>query len=479
MSAAEKLRMWRLDPVQFVRDNFKTEPDDWQVEFLYSIRDNPRTCASACKGPGKSCAQAWAALWFISLFPQSKGFALSITGDNLRDNLWAEIALWQKQSQFLSENFVWQSERFFAKESPETWFISTRQWSKQADKSSQANTLAGLHGKYTIVLIDEAGDIPPGVVEAADASLSSGIVNRIGMTGNPTRTDGALYDAAVTFQHLWKVIKITGDPLNPKRAKRISLEWAKQQIEKWGRESPWVMINVLGEFPPAGATKLIGPEEIDAAFASNPDPRLWTTSPRILGVDLARFGDDKTIIFPRQGLMSWRPRQYRNLDHEQVGEELIRYMDKWDGDAAFVDSSGFGIALTDWCHTRGFTKIHAVNFGQKAADAERFVNKRAEMYWDASHFLKKNKGRVALPRMVELRQELCAPNYDYDPRGRVILDPKDDIKDLLQRSPDLADSWVLTFASPVKPRRRPDALPERDIKGYGKTDVEYDPFQES
>ena len=479
MSAADRLRAWRADPILFVKENFKATPDDWQEEFLISLRDHSRTVASACKGPGKSCGMAWGGWWFLSCFPQAKGFATAITGDNLRDNLWAEFALWQKKSPFLSEFFVWQSERIFCKESPETWFLSTRQWSKQADKSSQANTLAGLHGLYTIVLIDEAGDIPPGVVEAADASLSTGRVNRILMTGNPTRTDGPLYDAVKTFSHLWNVIKITGDPENPKRSKRISLEWARSQIDKWGRDNPWVMTNVLGEFPPAGATKLIGPDVIDSAFRANPEERLWKRSAKILGVDQARFGDDKIVFFPRQGLMSWRPRQYRNLNYEQIGEELIRYMDKWNADAAFVDVTGNGIDLITWCINRGFgDRIHAVNFGSKASDETRFANKRAEMYWEAAKFLQKNAGLASLPRITELKQELCAPNYDYDPRGRVIIDPKDDIKDILQRSPDLSDGYVLTFASPVKPKFKPEeeALFYKP-QHHGMALTEYDPLK--
>lgn len=475
-AAVERLNRWRNDPVLFVKENFKTEPDPWQTEFLHSLKDNPRTCASACKGPGKSAVMAMGGWWFLSLHPQAKGFATSITGDNLRDNLWAEFALWQKQSQFLTENFVWQSERIFAKESPETWFLSTRQWSKQADKSSQANTLAGLHGKYTLVLIDEAGDIPPGVVEAADASLSTGIKNRILMTGNPTRTDGPLYDAVKTFRHMWHVIKITGDPLNPNRAKRISMEWAQQQIDKWGRDNPWVMINVLGEFPPAGSKKLVGPEQVDAAMALHLPSHLWTKEAKIVGVDVARFGDDKAVIFPRQGRMSWRPREFRNMDHEDLGEQLVKYMDKWDADAAFVDVTGNGMAIVDWCHNRGFARVHAINFGSKASDPEKWANKRAEMYWLAAQAIKKD--RAALPRMPELKQELCAPEYDYDPKMRILIEPKDDIKDRLARSPDLADAYVLTYASPVRPRPRQDRLLYQPKNQVGRAITEYDPFKE-
>jgi hypothetical protein len=111
----------------------------------------------------------------------------------------------------------------FNREHPESWFVSARTWSKNADKSQQANTLAGLHGPFTLVAMDEVGDIPGGVFAAADASLSTGEFNRILIAGNPTQTEGPLYEACTSDRARWWVKEITGDPDDPKRAKRIDI----------------------------------------------------------------------------------------------------------------------------------------------------------------------------------------------------------------------------------------------------------------
>ena len=101
----------------------------------------------------------------------------------------------------------------------------------------------------------------------AEAVLATGIECKVVQAGNPTHLSGPLYRACTTDRHLWHVITITGDPDNPKRSPRISLEWATQQIASWSRESPWVMVNVLGEFPPASIDALLGIEDVEDIIA--------------------------------------------------------------------------------------------------------------------------------------------------------------------------------------------------------------------
>ena len=474
--AIKNLKRWKKDPVLFVREVLGAEPDDWQIEYLYSLRDNDRTCAKACKGPGKSCAMAWGILWAMTCFPHLKGYAISITGENLRDNLWAEIATWQNKSEFLKEMFVWQAERFFAKEAPETWFISARQWSKSADKTQQSNTLAGLHAEHTLVLIDEAGDIPSSVTEAADASLSTGKWNRILMAGNPTQTSGPLYDACTSQRHLWKVIEITGDPDDPKRAKRIKVEWARQKIATLGAENPWVLVNVYGRFPPAGWNKLIGPEQCQASSKRTLTDANWKPFAKIMGADPARFGDDAAVTFRRQGRLAFAPKEYRNLSTTDLAEQILKEIMEWDADKCFIDITGMGVGVFDHIVFLGYgDRVAPVNFGEKALETERYNNRRTEMYARACDWAKAD-GK--LPYHPELFQELCAHEYDYDPKSRMVLWSKDDVKALIQRSPDTADAFALTFAASVAPRipyyEREGRLPFSGVPGYGKTVTEYD-----
>ena len=294
---AQNFRNWREHPAQMVRELFHVEPDPWQEEALEAFPRNQRIAMKACKGPGKTAVLSWCAWNFLLTRPQPKVLATSISGDNLADGLWTEMALWRSKCPLLEHLFEWTKTRIFAKEHPETWWMAARTWSQSADKSQQANTLAGRHADYILFLLDESGGIPDAVMVAAEAALSSCKEGHIVQAGNPTHLSGPLYRAVAQESHLWKVIEITGDPDDPKRSNRISKKWAQEEIDRWGREHPYVLVNVFGRFPPSSFNALIGPDDIRASF--NRTYRNWDLQgqPKIMGIDVARFGDDSSVIF--------------------------------------------------------------------------------------------------------------------------------------------------------------------------------------
>src|SRR3990172_6112037 len=143
--ASSRLRRWREDPVAFVREQCHAEPDGWQAEALSAFPGNRRLAMRACKGPGKSTVQAWLIWNFLLTRPFPKIAVASITGDNLRDNLWTELAKWQKRSPLLEREFQWTGARIFQRQHPETWWASARSWARQADVEQQADSMSGLH----------------------------------------------------------------------------------------------------------------------------------------------------------------------------------------------------------------------------------------------------------------------------------------------------------------------------------------------
>ncbi len=210
--AVEAIRRWRERPDQFVREVFKTVPDEWQDEILRAFPTHPRVAMTACKGPGKTAVLAWLAWNFLLTRPHPKIAATSITSDNLMDGLWTEMAKWQAKSPLLLELFEWRKTRIESKQSPETWWMSARTWPRSASSEQQADTLAGLHADYLLFILDEAGGIPDAVMAAAEAGLSSCIEGHLLMAGNPTHLEGPLYRANTTERHLWFMVHITGDP---------------------------------------------------------------------------------------------------------------------------------------------------------------------------------------------------------------------------------------------------------------------------
>lgn len=443
--AAEKIRHWRNDPVAFVRECLRAEPDEWQCRVLEAFKTEPRIALKACKGPGKTAFESWIGWLYLLTRQHAKGVAVSITRDNLRDGLWTEFAKWQTRSELLKSAFNWSAERIVARDHPETWWMSARSYAKDADVSAQADTLAGLHGEHCIVLLDEISEMPDGVVVAAEGAQSVvGQEVRIVGAGNPTKASGPLYRICTKDRARWWVYEITGDPDRSDRATRIDLKWAKEQIGKWGRDSSYVRTNVLGQFPLTESDKLLGPD--DCAEATRRNPRDYDLFPKVLGVDVARFGADRSVIFPRQGRAAFKPTTYRELSATDLAGQVAAFATKWKPAAIFVDEGGVGGPVLDILRELKVQNLHGVDFGGKANQPERYLNRRAEMWWEMADWIKTGG---AISDDPELVSELCAPSYFFTSKGQLQLESKEKIKARGNPSPDLADALALTFAVPI------------------------------
>jgi hypothetical protein len=263
------------------------------------------------------------------------------------------------------------------------------------------------------------------------------------------------------------VVEITGDPDDPKRSKRISETWARQQIEKYGRDNPWVLVNVFGKFPPASLNTLLGPDEVQSAMKRHLKDNEYEFAQKRLGVDVARFGDDRTVIFPRQGRAAFRPVELRGMGAMDVASRVAQAKAKWGSELELIDGTGgYGGGVVDAMRVSGLRPVE-VQFAGKPVDA-RYLNKRAEMWFLMAEWI---KGGAALPNIPELLRELTAPTYTFTANGKFMLEPKEKIKERLQFSPDMADALALTFGMPEQPAA--EAAPWRPSQGKVTTD--YDP----
>ena len=470
-AATSQLIRWRKDPVAFVRENFKVEPDPWQYDVLKAFPHNQRQAMKACKGPGKTCLLAWLNWNFLSTRVNPKMAATSISKENLSDGLWAEMALWQSKSKWLSKEFQWNKTRIHYKKRPETWFLAARAWSKQADQQKQADTLAGFHADNLMYTLDEAGGIPDAVMVAAKAGLSTvGGEKHILMAGNPTHLEGPLYRASTIERDKWHLTEITGDPKDPKRAPRIDLKWAQDQIDEYGADNPWVLVNVFGKFPPASLNSMIGPEEVEEAMRRHLRLDQYDFAQKRIGCDVARFGDDSTIMFPRQGLAAFMFREMRNARSTAIADQMIFSKLKWGSEMEFVDGTGgYGAGVIDSMIEKGYSP-YDVQFAGKPIDG-RFVNKRAEIWFNMVNWIKRGG---ALPYIPGLVKELTAPTYMFH-KGKYQLEEKDQIKARLGFSPDKADALACTFALPEAPKSA--TFPGMPGHGAGGMLADGDPFK--
>jgi hypothetical protein len=414
-----------------------------------------------------TCVLAWLAWNFLLTRPYPKIAATSISADNLADNLWTEMAVWQQKSPLLKAMFKWTKTRIEAKDHPETWWMAARSFKRDADRAQQANTLAGLHADYIMFILDESGGIPDAVMAAAEAALSSCIEGHILQAGNPTHLEGPLYRAVTSEKRLWWSISITGDPDDPKRSPRVSAQWAHEQIEKYGRDDPWVLINVFGQFPPSSLNALIGPDEVREAMQRIYTPHDIMGSPLIFGIDVARYGDDASVIFPRRGLQAFIPTKKRSLNGRQGAAIVSRMWQSQNPDGVFIDDTGgYGATWIEALNDMNYAPI-PVGFSNAAHDDKHYFNKRAEMYFDLVGWIRSGG---ALPNVPELIPSLSQTTYTFK-GNRLLLEPKEDIKLKIGYSPDDADALACTFAEAV-------AMRAKEGLGKSRHTAEYDPFAE-
>jgi phage terminase large subunit len=455
------LRRWRERPSAFVREQFGVEPDAWQADILDAFPHNQRLAMRCCKGPGKTCVLAWLIWNFLATRRDSNVAATSISGDQLADGLWKELAKWQHRSAFLTAAFTWTKTRITSNESPATWWASARTWPRSASPQQQADTLAGLHADRVLFVLDESGGMPDSLMATAEAALSSCVEGHLVQAGNPTHLEGPLYRACTVDRALWYVAEITGDPDDPRRSPRVKIGWAREQIAKWGRENPWVLVNVFGRFPPHSINALIGPDEVRAAMARHLRPDEYGHAPVALGVDVAREGDDECTVYRRQGRAAWKPLVLRNVDGLQGAAQVQRLWAEHEADGCFVDATGgFGSSWIDQLRVLGRHPI-GVNFSAEPMDRS-YLNKRAEMYFLACQWIRDGG---ALPDEPHLLADLVAQTYTFQ-KDRLMLRPKADLKLEHGRSPDHGDGFALTFAYPlVKQGRQTQASARR--AGFG------------
>ena len=195
-------------------------------------------------------------------------------------------------------------------------------------------------------------------------------------------------------------------------------------------------------------------------------------SPIVLGIDPARFGDDRSVVFRRQGRQAFKPVVYRGIDNMELAARVANLIEEHDPDAVFCDA-GAGSGVIDRLRQLDYDVIE-IPFGGKAMKPEQYINRRSEMWWLMKQWIEEGG---AIPNNVALKQELATPIYWYDNVGRRVLESKDQIKKRLQGagSPDLADALALTFALPVAKKVPEDIYIKRRRESTQKKD--YDPYK--
>ncbi len=452
-AAAENIRRWRRDPVAFVQEVFKVEeiePD--QRLFLEAFPTNRRLAVAASKGTGKTAELSWGAWNFLTTRLNPKVIVTSITWPNLRDNLWAEMGKWYARSPMLQRLFRFGIDRI-TNPADREWFASARSWSRSCDPDQQSLTLAGIHADNVLVICDEAGGYPDSVMAALEAVLSVGTDLKIAIGGNPTHLSGPLFRACHKERGMWHVTRINADPDSPTRSKRVRREWALAQIEKYGRDSAYVQVNVFGQFPRGATDALIPLSLFDDAFARWECPEkdlTLTRTPRTMGVDIARKGNDESVVAFREGDYLTRFVSWHGQKTTESTGKIAALAREFRPDKIYVDDTGVGGGVTDQLEDIEELrhKVVGVIVGEKA-------RKEPEMHHNLRSEINLGMQERFRARLIAINPEIrdstplaiegSTLKVKFTASGRRIIESKDEYIARTQNSPDHWDATALAY----------------------------------
>jgi len=326
-----------------------------------------------------------------------------------------------------------------------------------------AEALRGL--RLDGIVIDEVAQIKPELwLDVCQPALS----DRLGWAifiGTPSGINlfSELYYKAID-EDGWTAARYTvfdTDSLHPDEVTRLKRDMSETSFAR----------EYLCDFSAAGDDQLIALADTEVAAQRVYQKADVAFSPVVFGIDPARFGDDRSVVFRRQGRQGFKPIVYRGLDNMDLAARIANLIEEHNPDAVFCDA-GAGSGVIDRLRQLAYDVIE-IPFGGKATKPEQYINRRTEMWWLMKEWIEMGG---AIPNDTALKQELATPIYWYDNVGRKVLESKDQIKKRLQGagSPDLADALALTFALPVSKKLPEDIYIKRRKETTQK--AEYDPY---
>lgn len=494
MSDAElidELGSYAYDPYAFVMWAFpwgesgteleKEEgPDEWQVWVLCAVRDGLLSVQEAIQlaitsghGIGKSALVAWLTWWAFSTFPGTRGVVTANTENQLKTKTWVEIAKWHRL--FLAKDlFKCTATALFAKDEDQAreWRVDIVPWSER-----NTEAFAGLHnaGKRIIIIFDEASAIPDIIWETTEGALTDRDTEILWFVfGNPTRNTGRFRECfdEGRFAHRWKTRAV-----DSRQVKRTNKTQLNQWVEDYGEDSDFVRVRVRGVFPRMDSESFIPLDLAREASARVPVPAENNPEPWVLGVDVARFGDNFSVIYPRKGrdAKSVAPTLLQGADTMTLVTKIVELFTSLGATTIFVDGGGVGGGVVDRLRQLNLPVIE-VSFGGKPDGIPakergvKYLNKRAEIWGATRDFLEVGCIPDHIPGAEDsLISQLTAPTYTMTSKDAIALEPKETMRRNGKPSPDVADALACTFAYPYIPHQ----LAPQDNKP-----ADYNPFAE-
>lgn len=437
----ELLDIYWDDPVAFAEDMLDFYLDEWQQNVMMDLASNAKVSVRSGQGVGKTGLEAAVCLWFLTCRPNPKIICTAPTMQQLYDVLWAEIAKWLNRSK-IKNLLKWTKTKVYMRGSEDRWFATAR-------TATKPENMQGFHEDYMLFIVDEASGVEDRIMEAILGTLS-GQENKLLMCGNPTRNSGVFHDSHFADRSLYKTHKISS--IDSPRTSKDNIAMLKR---KYHEDSDVYRVRVLGEFPKAEPDVFLPLDIVEAAMMRD----VQIEGMLEIGVDVARFGDDETVLASRIGLKMLGIEAYSKQDTMTTAGRVILYAKtlikayKKRTCTIKIDDDGVGGGVTD--RVREIVEEERLPFevidchnGGVPEDKEHYDNWGTEAWANLRDLLLDEDNPISLMNDDNLVGQLTTRKQEIGSKGKIKIEPKIKMKKRGLPSPDRADAVVLAFAKP-------------------------------
>ena len=452
------------DPVWLATRLLGVNPWSKQREILRGLRDHDYVAVRSCNGSGKTFTAALATIWWLMAHDEAVVITTAPSERQVKELLWREIrSVYRENRKIIGGKLT--GTRLEISDKRFAFGFST----------NTEDRFQGFHNENILAIVDEASGVNEFIFDAIFGCLTSDNAKML-MIGNPMSLAGTFYDAFHKNRSHWEAIHIsafdtpafrargalgdksgdagTGDESEAMGAVPDDFhpggvatpKWAKKIADERGINSSVYQVRVLGEFPEEAEDTLIALRLIESAVGRSFD-NVDDHKP-VMGVDVARFGNDQTVVVVRRGPEIVEITAFGRSDLMQTTGRVTAIARRHGVKRVHVDEVGLGAGVVDRAKELQAFEVVGVNGGSKSRDSERYLNLRAEMFDGLRQRFA--DGDISVPDDAELISQLASLTYKYNSRGQLQVESKELIRSSGRQSPDKADALALAFASEAK-----------------------------
>jgi hypothetical protein len=440
---------WSKNHILAIESLFNISLTDQQKQ-LVNLANNQtaRVAVSSGTGTGKTSVLTMMTLLYLMILPDCRILITSPSFNQLSRVFSSELKKWYRK---MPKQF----QDFFTITRDTIRYTNSERYEQFASLVTASvdnkEALQGGHAENYVIFADEASGINEEAFDILIGTLSTGKGGRFIQVSNPVRSSGRFYQIFQSDKSTWDRLYFSAI-----QSPNVNREWIAEMKQTYGEDSDLYRMRVLGQFPRVGVSQFIGSDIVEAAFYNQLEPISYMNFPKIMGVDIARFGDDKTCFVVRQGPKIVDIKVYTGLNTMEVAARVSEYQAMHKCVQIHIDAIGIGAGTYDRCKELNLPVVE-VNVSSKSTEPNIYCNLRSQIWGKMKDWLQNG---ASIPQEYKdiLGPELTSMEYFYNSKMQLQLMSKKDLKKAGHPSPDTADALSLTFSSnvfDVKRRHKP------------------------